>query len=610
MKIPDELKHIPQWVAWRWETRDGKKTKPPVDAKTGNYARSTDPVTWASFEVASKTKEDGIGFVVTAEDPYLGVDIDHCYKDGKLDPQAQAVIARLNSYTEITVSGEGVRVWVKAKLSRPGNKKHLSDGVAIEFYDQKRFFTVTGNHLPGTPLEIHERQAELDKLHGEMFQERPAQAGPFKGAALSMNDRDLIEKAKAAKNGGRFASLWYGDKTGHGDDDSAADLALLCHLAFWTRKDPQAMDRLFRQSGLYREKWERQDYRVRSINTAIERTLEVWEPESGPTAIIGAPKPEMTEPTEGVKPNGLIGIDDLDASIDRYYNDGSKPGEHPGWASLANLYRVNRGEWTLVTGIPSHGKSTWLDALIVNLIDNLGWKFAICSPENQPLERHFSQMAEKVIGKPFYGPGKMTWEEMQEAKALLREHVHFALPEAPTIDAVLEVARFAVENKGLDGLVVDPWNELDHSRPSAMSEGEYISYALTRFRKFARQHAIHLWLVAHPTKLQKERIYDETGKPLVRDGRVVMEYPVPDPYSVSGSAHWRNKADNCIAIYRNTNEDKNLVQVHVQKVRFRQNGKPGLAELRWNPETSNFIDTGFWAEQGYNKPVIGGVRLG
>ena len=146
-----------------------------------------------------------------------------------------------------------------------------------------------------------------------------------------------------------------------------------------------------------------------------------------------------------------------------------------------------------------------------------------------------------------------------------------------TVDGVLRLARALVFRKGIKGLVIDPWNELDHSRSSNQSETEYISDALTKIRRFARTYGVHVWLVAHPTKMQKGS-----------DGK----YPVPNPYDVSGSAHWRNKADNCLTVWRDLSAPHNReVQVHVQKIRFKEIGQIGLAKLTYDPTTGRYSDS-------------------
>ena len=125
------------------------------------------------------------------------------------------------------------------------------------------------------------------------------------------------------------------------------------------------------------------------------------------------------------------------------------------------------------------------------------------------------------------------------------------------------------------GVVLDPWNEIDHSRLGGLSETEYISQSLSKLRAFTRACGVHLWIVAHPTKLQKEA-----------DG----SYPVPTPYDVAGSAHWRNKADNCITVWRDTKEHNDLVEIHVQKVRKKSVGRPGLVTLKYQRVAGNYLE--------------------
>jgi putative DNA primase/helicase len=233
--FPDELRTRPQWVVWKYKDRGGPKpTKPPYNAHTEALADHTNPSDWSTHEEALATYHrggfDGIGFCFSKTDPYCGVDL-----DGSRDPQtgeiqywARDIIARLDSYTEISPSGSGVHIITKATLADGGmNLK------PIELYSSGRFFTVTANHLPETPTTPQERQEETVTLYA---------------------DRRLYQKAKGAKNGRAFSTLWAGEWAGY-PSQSEADQALTNVLAFWT-KDPKQIDRLFRQSGLYRDKWD------------------------------------------------------------------------------------------------------------------------------------------------------------------------------------------------------------------------------------------------------------------------------------------------------------------------------------------------------------------
>lgn len=279
---------------------------------------------------------------------------------------------------------------------------------------------------------------------------------------------------------------------------------------------------------------------------------------------------------------GLYEVKSFLPQIKRLYDNGMERGAKTGWGNVDDFINFSTGQWTVVTGIPGHGKSEWLDALMVNLSHKYGWTFAVFSPENQPLEMHFQKLAEKYIGKPFFGTQRMDKQDLIKAAQWIDGRFSFILPDADdlSVDSVLRLGKAAVNRKGVKGLVVDPWNELDHSRAPNLTETEYISQCLSKIRRFARDNSVHIFLVAHPTKLKKEK--DEQGN---------MVYMPPTPYDISGSSHWRNKADNAITVYRKDSAEKNsVVEIHIQKVRFKNNGKPGIAELQYEYLTGRFLN--------------------
>lgn len=235
--------------------------------------------------------------------------------------------------------------------------------------------------------------------------------------------------------------------------------------------------------------------------------------------------------------------------------------------------------------IPTHN-SEWLDALMVNLAQGAGWSFAVFSPENFPPQRHVQKWLEKLAGKPFRaGPTpRMTEAEVDAWLAFCDAHLHFLVPEEPTLDEILGLAGALVFRFGVKGVVLDPWNEIDHSRPRDMSETEYISRCLSEIRRFARQKDVHCWVSAHPRMLQKDK---QTG-----------EYLVPTPYEIAGSAHWYNKSDNCIAVWRNKHDDTEPIAIHVQKIRFREIGALGVAYLAYDKVTGQYHDTGQYEYAG------------
>ncbi|XP_047941662.1 twinkle homolog protein, chloroplastic/mitochondrial-like [Salvia hispanica] len=294
---------------------------------------------------------------------------------------------------------------------------------------------------------------------------------------------------------------------------------------------------------------------------------------------------EVIENAELYPIKGLFNFRDYFDEIDDYYNQslGFELGVSTGWKALNELYNVVPGELTIVTGVPNSGKSEWIDALLCNLNHSVGWKFALCSMENQVRE-HGRKLLEKHIKKPFfdvrYGEHveRMSTEELERGKKWLSDSFSLIRCEndsLPSIRWVLELAKIAVLRHGVSGLVIDPYNELDHQRPPNQTETEYVSQMLTQVKRFAQHHSCHVWFVAHPRQL-----HNWIGGP-------------PNMYDISGSAHFINKCDNGIVIHRNRDPDAgpmDLVQVCVRKVRNKVIGTIGDAYLSYNRVTGEYGD--------------------
>jgi putative DNA primase/helicase len=310
-----ELQRYRQWVSWRYEERDGRRTKVPYSPISGAPADSTDPQTWASYSQAAaamlRYHHDGIGFVLTAADPFVGVDMDDCLTDtGQLTEWAAHVVRDLASYTEITPSGHGLRIFCRGTLP-PGRRKRPGR----EMYEQARFLTVTGRHWPGSPDEIADRSAALSLLHAQWWPPPPPRpAATNGGASPAFTDDQVISKAKAAKNGAKFTALFAaGDTSAYGDDDSSADLALCALFSFYTQ-DRTQIDRLFRQSKLYRAKWERADYRDRTIDVVLSDGGEHYtgpRPGARPAVPVVPYRPADPPPTNGTPPPDAPGADEV-----------------------------------------------------------------------------------------------------------------------------------------------------------------------------------------------------------------------------------------------------------------------------------------------------------
>ena len=267
--------------------------------------------------------------------------------------------------------------------------------------------------------------------------------------------------------------------------------------------------------------------------------------------------------------------------VDLWKAGGLPPGQSTGWDSVDKLYTVGLNQWTVVTGTPNSGKSEWVDALMVNLVLKEKWRFFIYSPENHPLTTHHSKILEKYIGKPF-GPGpteRMSLDEVYKGEDWMEDKFFFGKFDKPDILSIVSEAENSVADmthtnaRWKTGVVIDPWNQLEHYRPPSYTETEYVSKVLSDVIAVVRRAPLHLWLVAHPAKLYRDR-----------DGK----YPIPTPRDISGSAHFWNKADNCITVHRDQVEGSQDVDIHVQKVRFKHIGKIGLATLKYDRVTGKY----------------------
>ena len=292
--IPQELKALPQWVCWKPGTPrpDGKIPKIPTNPHTGKAAKVNDSKTWGTFDQAYQyflTHENiqGVGFVFT--DGYVGIDLDHCFlANGKVTPLAEKILSMVQTYTETSQSLTGLHLIVKgvkpekrSKISKINTVGGEVEKKEIEVYETGRFFAITGNVF----FNRHQiNQVDLRPLYQEFFQPAVQAMGPVTPNANTITDDDaLIRKASEAHDGQSFLALWQGD-TSNFASASEADWALCRKLAFWTGNNSESIDRLFRQSGLMRSKWNEnhnadgQTYGQITIMNAIKRTKTTYTP--------------------------------------------------------------------------------------------------------------------------------------------------------------------------------------------------------------------------------------------------------------------------------------------------------------------------------------------
>jgi primase-polymerase (primpol)-like protein len=278
--FPAELTVRKQWVCWRYIRKGDKWTKVPYQPD-GTLASPTDPSTWSAFEdvqtsydTSQRVPFDGVGFALSPNGGFAGFDFDHCIDPGTrtiTDAKVKEYVLQLGSYTEISPSGTGLRIFVRGKLP-PGRRRKGP----VECYEDRRYLTITGNHHPGTPTTIKERHKAVEAVHARIFAQRNARPSTRvlpveQSRKRNSGDEGLLEKARRARNGKRFAALYdKGDwQAEEFPSQSEADFQLCAALAFWLGHDPSRIDAAFRRSALMRPKWNRDDYRKQTINKAI-----------------------------------------------------------------------------------------------------------------------------------------------------------------------------------------------------------------------------------------------------------------------------------------------------------------------------------------------------
>ncbi len=591
--IPAEMQELRQWVLWRYSWRDERNewAKVPMQVN-GHAAKSNDPATWSSFKDALNAWEtarasfDGMGFMFTPASGYVGIDVDNCIErgdDGEL--RASAIAARVielcDSYTELSPSETGVHVIVKATIARA-----LKDaGTGIEIYNEGRYFTITGC-LWSDFLPVREASDAVARIIAGIDAAKAAKAtAKTNGAAPSVQvvatTDERIRKALAAQNGQSIARLFHGDTGEYSGDDSSADLALCSKLAFWSEGRADVLDAMFRQSRLYREKWDKvhsgdgRTYGQMTIDKALAGCREYYDPARRNMPPVSAAQEPSPEDAYAERKARRFKFGEMYERADLFRKQPMTQGEFPGWWNVNDLYRPRKGLFTVITGIPSHGKSSWLNALCLNLALRSDWKFLFCSFETQPIEQHACDLARIIIGKPSFAQidGAASDDEFKRAFDEYGDRFQFAhVPDDEmTVEGVLSYATDAVRDDQIDGFVFDPWSELNPPTRLAGNYTQFVQQGLNKIRRHAREHNIHTWLVAHPAKF------------LVKG----QKNGVPTLYDVADSAHFYNKADYGVVVHRPDDESSD-VHIHVQKVRHYATGKKGICALSYDVTSGRY----------------------
>jgi twinkle protein len=282
---------------------------------------------------------------------------------------------------------------------------------------------------------------------------------------------------------------------------------------------------------------------------------------------------EVIAEAKAVPVKGIIEAGNFYADIRDLYLNGVQRGKEIGQKVIDDKITWETGRLAIVTGVPSSGKSEFVDYIVAKLNLVHGWKAAYFTPENYPLKFHYAKIFEKLIGKKF-DKNRANELEYDMAFDYFRENYFYILNEEDfTIKSILDSAKILVKTRGIKILVIDPYNKLEHKYTD--SETQYISRFLDQIITFAKLNDLLLFLIAHPVKMQKN-----SGK-----------FEIPSLYSISGSANFYNKTDYGLTVHRKSGDDGvmiNEIEVHVQKVKYKHLGEQGIIDLKYDYDTGRF----------------------
>tara|TARA_B100001057_G_C22836287_1_gene945324 strand:+ start:689 stop:2515 length:1827 start_codon:yes stop_codon:yes gene_type:complete len=274
--------------------------------------------------------------------------------------------------------------------------------------------------------------------------------------------------------------------------------------------------------------------------------------------------------------SGLYDAKHFYEEVDEIYENGIGSGVSTGYKDVDELYTIVEGQLTVVTGHPSSGKSEFVDQIMLNIAKEKGWKFGVCSFENEP-RIHIAKLISKYIGKPFFSgmTPRISTHDLEVGKKFVSENFCFlyqADGSLSTLDSILERLKSAVLRFGIRGCVIDPYNYI--AKDLTTSETDWISDMLTKLRVFAQAHGIHIWFVAHPTKMLRRE-----------DGTV----PPPKGYDIAGSASFFSKSDVGLTVHRPKPSESNVSQIFIWKCRFSWVGQIGDCEIEYDKITSRYV---------------------
>ena len=273
--------------------------------------------------------------------------------------------------------------------------------------------------------------------------------------------------------------------------------------------------------------------------------------------------------------DGLYRANDYYTQVQDLYDGNYEKPIEIGMKGLDEIYKIMTGTFHVITGIPNHGKSIFLDQILLKLAENFDWKFAMFSPEHST-SMHIRRLTQMYINKNFDDGfhNRMSKQELNQSLKFIHDHFYFieTRDSVPNIETILEIAKSSVYKFGINGLIIDPYNEVDAKRTGNAREDEHIRDFISLCKRFSRIYQIVTWCVAHPTKLPKSN-----------EG----VYLPPTAYDISGAAHWHNQADAVLTVHRDFED--NTTSVITRKIREQDlYGKIGEAKFVYDFNTRDF----------------------
>ena len=488
--VPQALKDLPQWVCWKYELREGKRTKPPYQACTGRRASPTDNLTWCSFQEAEAAfrsgKYAGIGFVFASSDKFAGIDIDDVRNPdtGELTPYAQRIINEHPTYWEISPSGTGVKGFLTTR-SQLGSKRRKLNGAETEIYCSDRYFTVTGNHLINTPSSVKDCTTAFKKLHQTLLQDVNKaihSQGWQERETDPIPDEEILRRLFSEKERGAEWKALYEDGTGSKvASDSEADASLITKLAYYCEKDGHTqIKRLAENSALCRAKW----------NT--KRTGITWLEREIIRACNRLDEPTSSPPTMLNNMSGLNSLNILDYVLD-LETVVSTPVKWlwEGW--------LPAGKLSLLSGDPGLGKTTVALDIAARL--SVGKSMPYSSNQIEPgmtlILTAEDDLADTIKPRLCAASGEPSMvRAMLSVPSKHGENIYVRLPSLPED---IEALRTVITEYDVKLVIIDPMMAYLSSRIDAHKDQD-IRRAFGELKAVAENTGAAIWLIRHLNK--------------------------------------------------------------------------------------------------------------